>query len=110
MTKKKAISLNLCRYCRCDISHLHHNAVHCKKSACFKKFKHDRIIKIKKGAERWRERNKKHVEKKHIKKGDKRQCQECKNILPKGRWYFCNDFCQALMTKKQRIDGDWRCG
>ena len=102
MTKKKTTGHHLCRYCKCDISYLHHNAVHCKKPICSEEYEYDRVIKVKKGSEQWRERKKKRV-----KKSGNRLCRACRSPLPKGRWFFCDDFCQALIKNRQRIDGEW---
>ena len=103
MTKKKIKELNLCRYCKRDISHLHHNAVHCRSPICQEQFDFDRIEKVRDQSRRWRRTRKE----KHKQNLSKQKCQACGHLLPKNKWFFCDDFCRQMKTGGCRIDGDW---
>jgi len=97
--------MKLCKFCGIDISHLHHNSTHCKSPSCLRSYAEDRQNRVRETSKKY---NKIYKEKNGKPTG--RKCRYCGKILPGGRWFFCNEYCQNHFVGVGRYDGDFLYG
>ena len=108
MEEKK---IRICKFCKCDISHLHQNCNTCYSVVCREKFEEDRRKRIT-ATNKTRYKKGPDQRKKYMQHGNKnidekvRRCRICNHIIKNGNFMYCEFHYRELLNITDRIDGD----
>jgi len=92
----------ICRFCRCDISKLHHNARTCNSEVCQEKLKAANKKRAKEVSENYRKRKEELI-------GldpEVRICNNCRNPIDNGNWKLCR-LCHKSLTETKCRNGEY---